>query len=173
MKQIYFKTTVGMLMCLVLFGCSSCCVDQYYVHPERAAGSSTIIPQGMRPTFGLLGVEAIEYGGYEEGGGKEYMTKGRQTLWSIIEGKKLRVEEYKYKLFDGTEATACLVYLPSGEMLNELVLAEGYCYVEKNELEDHPDLLERFLKIEKEAKAKKKGGWAYWAKKEAEKKSGN
>ena len=163
MRSCGIAVSMSILMGFVIVGCSGCRspLDTYEVYPEYASGSSIISPklivgeEAHSKSIWLLGVRSKSFAI------KEWSKEGRQALWSRIKDKKLKVEVYSYTKWDGSEGRRCLVYLPSGELLNELVLADGYCNVEERDLKDYPDLLERFEKIEAEAKAAKRGGWAY------------
>jgi len=98
---------------------------------------------------------------------KDYKDEARKFFSDSLTGKEVKIVvkiEYKPGAPNaGITYDEALVYLPDGTLLNEKLLEEGYAHVNTNELQNDSGTLERFQKIEKAARAAKKGAWKYWA----------
>jgi len=70
--------------------------------------------------------------------------------------EKIKVVIYGYGYYGRALA---LVYLADGSCYNESIIRDGYACVYERSKELPPEILERFLSLEKEAKEKRRGLW--------------
>ena len=115
--------------------------------------------------YGLYGVQGLNLP-IQLNWADNYKSESRTFFSNCVVGKDVSVvvkKEFKPSApTPGITYDKALVYLPDGTLLNEKMIEEGYVHVNKDELKDDSETLNRFLAIEKAARAAKKGAWKYW-----------
>ena len=88
---------------------------------------------------------------------KEFGRAATEYAKKLLHKKeKIKVVIYGYGYYGRALA---LVYLADGSCYNESIIRDGYACVYERSKELPPEILKRFLSLEKEAKEKRKGLW--------------
>jgi len=113
--------------------------------------------RGQQEKIRLIGVDAPES---RRTGRKEIGFYGKEAsayVQKILEGKKIRLE-YDVGKYDRYKRTLAYVYLQDGTFLNAHLIENGYAMVMT--VPPNVKYAELFVRLQKEARAKKKGLWA-------------
>lgn len=120
--------------------------DTFWVLNEKRQNEKIRLIGINTPEARRTGRTEVEYFGKEA---SDYVKK-------ILTGRKVRLE-YDVQRYDRYKRTLAYVYLDDGSFLNALLVKEGYASVAT--FPPNVKYSEYFVKLEREAKARKKGMW--------------